>query len=109
MRRETSPMNNSYTILKEPLSEHTPANSRVASTLIFLVRSYQRLRAGRVAPCRFYPSCSAYAVEAVETHGALRGTWLAVRRIFRCRPFGPHGIDLVPEPRHPRSTPPCIR
>jgi uncharacterized protein len=102
-------MNNSTTTSTKPLSERTPAKSRVATTLVFLVRSYQRLRAGRVAPCRFYPSCSAYALEALEIHGAVRGTWLAARRILRCRPLGPHGIDLVPEPRHPRSTPPCTR
>jgi uncharacterized protein len=102
-------MSNFTTTSKMPLSEPTPAKSRVATTLIVLVRSYQRLRGGRIAPCRFYPSCSAYALEALETHGALRGTWLAVRRVLRCRPLGPHGIDLVPEPRHPRSTPTCTR
>ena len=57
---------------------------------------YQRLTAGRVAPCRFYPSCSQYAREAVESYGALRGTGLALRRLSRCRPLGPHGVDLVP-------------
>jgi hypothetical protein len=102
-------MNNSITTSKKPLSEPTPAKSRGTTTVIFLVRTYQRLRAGRVAPCRFYPSCSAYALEALETHGALRGTWLAARRILRCRPLGPHGIDLVPEPRHPRSNPTCTQ
>jgi uncharacterized protein len=102
-------MNNSTTTSTKPLSEPTPAKSSSARALIALARSYQRLRAGRVAPCRFYPSCSAYALEALETHGALRGSWLAVRRVLRCRPFGPHGIDLVPEARHPRSTDSCTR
>jgi len=46
--------------------------------------------------CRFYPSCSAYASEAVETHGALRGTWLAVKRLLRCHPYNPGGYDPVP-------------
>jgi uncharacterized protein len=102
-------MNNSTATSKKPLSEPTPSESFSAKTLITLVRFYQRLRAGRAAPCRFYPSCSAYALEALEIHGALRGSWLAVRRVLRCRPFGPHGIDLVPESRHARSTDSCTR
>jgi putative membrane protein insertion efficiency factor len=57
---------------------------------------YQGLRAGRASPCRFWPSCSAYAAEAIETYGAVHGGWLAVRRILRCHPFGGRGIDLVP-------------
>jgi putative membrane protein insertion efficiency factor len=79
------------------------AASAPARLLIGLVRGYQRLRAGRVAPCRFYPSCSQYALEALEVHGARHGTVLALRRLGRCRPFGPHGIDLVPLPRDERS------
>jgi len=47
--------------------------------------------------CRFYPSCSNYACEAIEGHGAGRGTWLAVRRVLRCHPFSLGGIDLVPD------------
>ena len=60
------------------------------------LRAYQSARAGQLSPCRFYPSCSAYAVEAVERHGAGRGLWLAARRLARCRPLGGRGIDLVP-------------
>jgi len=51
------------------------------------------------ANCRFYPSCSAYALEAIQVHGAGRGSWLAVRRLSRCHPFHPGGLDPVPGPR----------
>jgi uncharacterized protein len=46
--------------------------------------------------CRFQPTCSAYALDALERHGALRGSWLTVRRLLRCHPFGGSGIDNVP-------------
>ena len=49
--------------------------------------------------CRFTPSCSAYAIEAIETHGALGGGWLALRRLGRCHPWGGHGYDPVPAAR----------
>ncbi|WP_370049392.1 MULTISPECIES: membrane protein insertion efficiency factor YidD [Salipiger] len=49
--------------------------------------------------CRFQPTCSAYAMEALEKHGAFKGSWLAARRILRCHPWGGSGIDHVPEPR----------
>lgn len=92
-------MHNSTPTLQKPLSAPTPSNTGGARVLLGAIRLYQRLRAGRVAPCRFYPSCSNYAVEAIHVHGALRGCALAARRVLRCRPFGPHGIDLVPEPQ----------
>ena len=60
---------------------------------------YQRSRQGRPSPCRFWPTCSHYGYEAIEVHGALRGSWLTLRRLSRCRPFGPSGVDPVPEPR----------
>ena len=61
------------------------------------VRGYRRLTAGRPSPCRFDPTCSAYSLEALEQHGAARGSWLTVRRIVRCHPWGGHGWDPVPE------------
>jgi len=78
--------------------------SRMGGTsraLTAVIRSYQLARSGRPTGCRYLPTCSEYAIEAVERHGTLRGGWLAARRIGRCGPWGGHGIDPVPE----RSTP----
>jgi len=66
--------------------------------LLGVISLYQGARAGHLSPCRFIPSCSAYAREAVEVHGAVRGTILAARRLLRCHPGGAHGVDLVPLP-----------
>jgi hypothetical protein len=65
--------------------------------LILFVRAYQ-VAVGPLLPpsCRYFPTCSAYAIEALEKHGALRGSWLAARRIARCHPFRPGGFDPVP-------------
>ena len=57
---------------------------------------YQRGAEGRLSPCRFFPSCSEYGHEAIVVHGARRGLWLTVKRLGRCRPFGPSGFDPVP-------------
>ena len=74
----------------------------VSRLLLGSIRLYQRLRAGRPSPCRFAPSCSEYALDAVHQHGAGRGAWLAVRRLGRCHPWGGHGWDPVP-PRPERT------
>lgn len=63
------------------------------------VHWYQVASEGRPSPCRFTPTCSSYALEALEVHGTGRGLWLTIRRLLRCRPFGPSGWDPVPEAR----------
>ncbi len=71
--------------------------SWTARLLSGLIRLYQLARAGRVSPCRFTPTCSNYALEAVHRHGTRRGLALTARRLGRCRPGGPSGYDPVPE------------
>ncbi|RZQ64999.1 membrane protein insertion efficiency factor YidD [Amycolatopsis suaedae] len=70
----------------------------VAWVLLLPVRFYRRFISPYLPPsCRFYPSCSAYAQEALTRHGAARGSYLAVRRLLRCGPWTPPGRDPVPE------------
>ena len=65
--------------------------------LAAVIRGYQAAISPLLPPsCRFHPSCSQYALEAVTRHGALRGSWLAARRLARCHPFHPGGYDPVP-------------
>jgi len=67
-----------------------------------LVRAYRYFISPMLPPaCRFHPSCSAYAEEALSRHGALRGGWLAARRVCRCGPWHPGGVDPVPAERYP--------
>jgi putative membrane protein insertion efficiency factor len=70
----------------------------VARCLHALVRLYRAATAHRPSPCRYDPTCSAYALEALERHGAIRGTWLTARRLSRCHPWGGQGWDPVPTP-----------
>jgi putative membrane protein insertion efficiency factor len=75
----------------------------VARVLLAPVHGYRKWISPVLPPaCRFHPSCSAYAVEALTEHGALRGTWLALRRLLRCGPWHPGGLDPVP-PRRPEN------
>ncbi len=76
--------------------------SVLARVLVAMVVAYRRYVSPVLpARCRFYPSCSAYSLEALQKHGAIRGTGLTIWRLLRCHPFHPGGYDPVPDPiRH---------
>lgn len=95
MSRATAVVPPAATTLENP-SDETPRVRFAARVLRALILFYQHLFAWRPSPCRYVPTCSTYALEAVDTHGAVRGSWLAVRRISRCHPWGGHGYDPVP-------------
>jgi putative membrane protein insertion efficiency factor len=87
----------------DTISPITPVQGTVASAAIGLIRIYQRTASpllpalfGPTCGCRFQPSCSHYAEEAVMTHGALKGTLLTARRLIKCTPLHPGGLDPVP-------------
>lgn len=78
----------------------------LALPLIWLIRVYQILISPLTPPsCRYYPSCSAYAVTALERFGPVKGSYLAARRLLRCHPWAPGGVDHVPA--RPDATPPA--
>ena len=80
--------------------------SVAARLVVVVIRAYQVALSGWLGPaCRFEPSCSHYAIEAVEQHGIWRGVWLAIRRLLRCHPLGDSGYDPVPLPRGERVGP----
>jgi putative membrane protein insertion efficiency factor len=82
--------------------EHLAGTARAAvvRAAVVLIRGWQLSLSAVLPPsCRFQPSCSTYAIEALERHGPVRGTWLAMRRIARCHPLGAAGYDPVPERR----------
>ncbi len=70
--------------------------SAPARLLVGIITLYRLVPKGGSRRCRFHPSCSAYALEALRTHGAAGGSWLTVRRLARCHPFHPGGVDPVP-------------
>ena len=75
----------------------TFANTFAISLLVAVIRVYQWLVSPWLGPaCRFEPTCSRYAIEAVQRHGPVRGPWLALKRLARCHPLGDHGYDPVP-------------
>lgn len=74
--------------------------SPAARVLDHLLELYQGWSSSRPARCRYVPTCSAYAREAIASYGVPRGTWLTLRRLARCQPFGSRGFDPVPKPEH---------
>jgi uncharacterized protein len=78
----------------------------VARLLLAVIGGYRRWISPLLGPrCRFHPTCSAYAASALREHGAGRGSWLAVRRVARCHPFHPGGVDPVPPAGRPTERP----
>lgn len=73
------------------------ARRGLAGLALRMIHLYQLVRHGRPTSCRYLPTCSSYAVEAIERYGIGTGGWLAVRRIARCHPWGGHGFDPVPD------------
>lgn len=90
----------------------TEASSRpapLARVLVVPLQMYRRYISPLVPPsCRFSPTCSAYAIEALTRHGVLRGSWLTLRRLLRCAPWHPGGRDPVPPPPGARSPVPDV-
>ncbi|MGO8870712.1 MAG: membrane protein insertion efficiency factor YidD [Acidimicrobiales bacterium] len=76
-----------------------PSRRAPVAWLTWCIRGYQLARSGRPTGCRYLPTCSEYAVEALERHGLVRGSLLAARRLTRCHPWGGQGFDPVPERR----------
>lgn len=91
--------------MSEAAAPSRPRAGLVARLLALPIRGWRVLSTRLPSRCRFYPSCSAYALEALERHGAARGTLLAARRVGRCHPWNPGGLDPVPEPRPRRAGP----
>jgi putative membrane protein insertion efficiency factor len=93
---------------EEPRTTDLPVKApsgRIVGAMSKTIRGYQLARSGRPTGCRYIPSCSEYALQAIERYGALRGGALAARRLARCTPWGGHGVDPVPDRRTPCTHP----
>lgn len=81
-------------------SDETTTDALRSATQRFMLAAivwYQGLRPGQPSPCRFFPTCSEFGYEAIDTYGTFRGGVMTARRLLRCRPFGPSGFDPVPQ------------
>lgn len=97
MSHKTDTHNADCTTSRNRKSTLTALSAFAARALICPIRFYQRFISPLTPPsCRFTPTCSQYAVEALQKHGPLKGLYLAIRRILRCHPWGGHGYDPVP-------------
>jgi putative membrane protein insertion efficiency factor len=99
------------TAVSPSATEHTDCEARetrraslLARFLMLPIRAYRLVSVHLPPRCRYFPSCSAYALEALEVHGAGRGTWLAVKRVGRCHPWHEGGLDPVPPAPNRRSS-----
>ena len=72
---------------------------QMKNIIIFIIKLYQKIPGPWHNMCRHEPTCSNYAIVAIERHGILKGCWLSIKRILRCNPFGTYGYDPVPEKR----------
>ena len=89
-------MRGALPVVDEPTSGSASSRSPLAWLVAGFIRLYRLTAPMRTARCRFYPSCSTYALDAVKVHGGLRGSWLAIRRLGRCHPWNAGGVDHVP-------------
>jgi putative membrane protein insertion efficiency factor len=80
-------------------SDGGPSGTVMTRAVCAAISLYRAVSATRLPHCRYWPTCSAYALESVETHGVGRGLWLAARRLARCHPWGGTGVDPVPVSR----------
>lgn len=90
-------MINLFTYYSYSKNPETQNRNFVIKTLVSTIGAYQSIFSGRPSTCRFFPSCSSYAIESFEKQGFFKGFFLTIKRISRCNPWGGHGLDPVPE------------
>ena len=100
-------MNHALTTHSEPTTTEASGGA-VQRFMLSAIVWYQGLRPGQPSPCRFFPTCSEFGYEAIDTYGAFRGGFMTARRLLRCRPFGPSGFDPVPQPHETSASAPTV-
>jgi putative membrane protein insertion efficiency factor len=101
LQSRANPLVDAHVCHDRPESQGPVQRTATSHLLTSLIHGYQAARSGRPTGCRYLPTCSEYAAEAIDRHGSTRGSYLAIRRIARCGPWGGHGIDPVPERSNP--------